>query len=115
MTPNVVNTIAADEEERAGITDFFKKLPGETKNWLKDKKLATKLQFYATSMNLDKPVQKLVAKKIDPDRVYKALKLHKSSNTNVGVYVSGEFLLWKKLTAEWMKKYPNWVSKIPKH
>ncbi|KAK1937821.1 hypothetical protein P3T76_009558 [Phytophthora citrophthora] len=99
--PNVVNTIATGDEERAGITDLAKKISRETKSWLKDKKLATKLHFMSMPMKLDKPVQRLVAKGIDPDRVYRVLKLHKSSNTNVDqLYVSGEFMLWKKLTAE---------------
>ncbi|KAK1937817.1 hypothetical protein P3T76_009554 [Phytophthora citrophthora] len=111
---NAVDTIATDDEERAGITTFFKNLLSKTSIWLKDKTLATKLHFKAMSKNLDKPVQKLVEKGIDPDRVYRVLKLHKSSNTNVGVYVSGEFLLWGKRTAAWKIKYPNWVSKIPK-
>ncbi|KAG1707861.1 hypothetical protein DVH05_024512 [Phytophthora capsici] len=102
---NVVNTIATDGEERAGITKVLK-------SWLEDKALAAKLHLYAMRVNLDKPVQKLMARGIDPDRVFKALKLHKSGNANVGMYDSGELLLWGKLTAEWKKTYPNWVSKI---
>ncbi|KAK1937820.1 hypothetical protein P3T76_009557 [Phytophthora citrophthora] len=111
--PTVVDTIATGDEERAGITTFLKNFLSKANNWLKDKTLATKLHFKAMSTKLDKTVEKLVAQGIDPDRVHRVLKLHKSSNTHVNGYPSGEYMLWEKLSAAWKLKYPNWVSKIP--
>ncbi|KAG1697330.1 hypothetical protein DVH05_016612 [Phytophthora capsici] len=112
--PSTVDKVSADDEERASLPIFLKKSTSGATNWLKDKKLAAKLKLRALPMNLDKSVQKTMKDGIDPDRVFTLLNLQKKSNRKINGFRTGEYNLWKELTVEWTKTYPNWVSNISK-
>ncbi|EEY64513.1 secreted RxLR effector peptide protein, putative [Phytophthora infestans T30-4] len=98
------------DEERAVIPSVFKNFGSRVSKWFGDKKLSTKLRFYAAKMDLDTEVQKLLKQGVDPNIVYKRLKLGRNGNRNVGLDPSPEFNLWYKYAAAYKVKNPAWVN-----
>ncbi|EEY65066.1 secreted RxLR effector peptide protein, putative [Phytophthora infestans T30-4] len=105
-------TESTEDEERAGLTDFVKKLGTGASKRVKDTYLASKLKAKASQMNLDTTVQKLVDDRVHPDRVYKVLNLQKPQNRFVGVDYSGRMKLWMQLTDAWKVKYPGTKTQL---
>eukprot|EP00644_Phytophthora_capsici_P012404 jgi/Phyca11/572048/estExt2_Genewise1.C_PHYCAscaffold_460147 len=102
------------ESEERGITDLAKLLGTKSKTMFDNNALATIVRLKSQFATADDAVQAFMTRNINPDAVYKWLKLYKANNQVVKKTgdAAPEYLLWIRYAKEYKDAHPKWVSKL---
>nr|AEK80887.1 Avh196 [Phytophthora sojae] len=100
----LLRTAGADEEER-GILDVVKKLGTSTAKWPKNTYHKLYVNFMSGMMDIEKTANAFLKKNINPDKVFKWLKLSNGDYTH-------ERKLYDLYKEKYIAKHPGWTSKL---
>ncbi|KAL3664710.1 hypothetical protein V7S43_010459 [Phytophthora oleae] len=105
--------IDPDSEER-GIADLAKLLGTKSKTLFDNNALATIVRLKSQFSSVDDAMQAFLARNINPDMVYKWLKLYKPNNQVIKKTgdAAPEYLLWLRYAKDYKVAHPKWVTKL---